>query len=494
MFNLEKFYEKRKEDNLPPGIFITSVGLAELVGKEHRNVTRDILEVHEKLSKVELDHEILPIEYFKDPMVPGRLETIEVKYTPSGDPNFGPHTKTTLSSGGQLNFEQILDNPSYVRGESNFEQHTKITQRIDGQSNFGPISVEPSNQIGGSNFEEILENPLSNGGHLNFEENSQEMQRFKLVSKRFVTMTEYRNGRKELVYGLTERGYITMLAAYSDYVTKKLLDYYFFVRFMKGADAETVLKIHGHILDEVTELLDMKNDLDELKRLGNDIEKQKSLNYEIMERERLYREKYEKERPIDTLKHFANRRAGIKFRKNQSIDFDGIFYASSLDVATLTEKQHLHVIRDIEKIIANILKVNPDEDLSCFHEAVYRTQQKKMVKCYTMDEKGFLLVLCHYYVEFSTLIADFYVDTKDTVIPCLEVLYNTPKEMLEAAYQIYIREGQLNLEIDDLYSSMSDMFWINSGMTRNEYIHNEEIKRDNILKGTRMQFLDNYKK
>lgn len=473
MFNLEKFYEKRKVDNLPPGIFITSVGLAELVGKRPDNVLRDIEEVHEKLLKIQLDHEILPIEYFKDPMVPGRLETIEVKYTPSGDLIYGPisnqggesnfeeHTKTTLSSGGNLNFEEIFENPSYVGG--------------------------------GSNFEEVFENPLNNGGNLNFEEHSQETPRFKLVSKRFVTMTEYRNGRKELVYGLTERGYITMLADYSDYVTKKLLDYYFFVRFMKGANAETVLKLHGHILDEVTELLDMKDDLDELKRLGNDIERIKSLTYEIMERERVYRETYEKERPIDTLKHFANRRAGIKFRKNQSVISDGVFYASSLDIATLTEKQHLHVIRDIEKIIANILKVNPDEDLSCFHEAVYRTQQKKLVKCYTMDEKGFLLVLCHYYVELSTQVADFYVDTKDSVIPCLEVLYNTPKEMLEAAYQIYIREGQLNLEIDELYGSISDMFWLDSGMTRNEYIHNEEIKRDNILKGTRMQFLDNYK-
>lgn len=459
MFNLEKFYEKRKGDNLPPGIFITSVGLAELVGKRPDNVLRDIEEVHEKLLKIELDHEILPIEYFKEPMVPGRLETIEVEYTPLGDPNFGPHTKTTQS----------------------------------GQSNFGPILGKSLNHRGGSNFEEIFENPLNNGGNLNFEEHSQETQRFKLVSKRFVTMSEYRNGRKELVYGLTERGYITMLAAYSDYVTKKLLDYYFFVRFMKGADAETVLKLHGHVLDEVTELLDMKDDLDELKRLGNDLEKQKSLTYEIMERERLYREIYEKERPIDVLKHFANRRAGIKFRKNQSIDSDGVFYASSIDIATLTEKRHDNVVRDIEKIIANVLKVNPDEDLSCFHEAVYRTQQKKMVKCYTMDEKGFLLVLCHYYVELSTQVADFYIDTKDAVIPCLEVLYNTPKEMLEAAYQIYIREGQLNLEIAELYGSMSDMFWLDSGMTRNEYIHNEEIKRDNILKGTRMQFLDNYK-
>ena len=430
MFNLEKFYEKRKEDNLPPGIFITSVGLAELVGKRPDNVLRDIEEVHEKLIKVQLDHKILPIEYFKDPMVPGRLETIEVKYTPSGDLNFGP----------------------------------------------------------------ILENSMNRGGESNFEERSQETQRFKLVSKRFVTMTEFRNGRKELVYGLTERGYITMLAAYSDYVTKKLLDYYFFVKFMKGADAETVLKLHGYVLDEVTELLDMKDDLDELKRLGNDLEKQKSLSYEIMERERLYRETYEKERPIDVLKHLANRRAGTKFRKNQSVISDGIFYASSLDIAALTGKQHLHVIRDIETIMRNVIKVNPDEDLSCFHEAVYRTQQKKIVKCYTMDEKGFLLVLCHYYVELSTQVADFYVDTKDAVIPCLEVLYNTPKEMLEVAYQIYIREGQLNLEIDDLYGSMSDMFWLDSGMTRNEYIHNEEIKRDNILKDTRMQFLDNYKK
>ena len=474
MFNLEKFYEKRKGDNLPPGIFITSVGLAELVGKEVKHVNRDIKEVNEKLCKVELDHDILPIEYFKDPMVPGRLEKIEVKYIPSGGVNLGPN----FNSGGNLNFGPIFENPSNYGGESNF----------------GPILEQSLNERGRSNFEQHTNTTLSEVGHLNFEEHSQETQRFKLVSKRFVKMNYTDSyGRVQECYGLTERGYITMLAAYSDYVTKKLLDYYFFVRFMKGADAETVLKLHGHVLDEVTELLDMKDDLDELKRLGNDLEKQKSLNYEIMERERLYREKYEKERPIDVLKHFANRRAGIKFRKNQSIDSDGIFYASSLDIATLTEKQHLHVIRDIEKIIANVLKINPDEDLSCFHEAVYRTQQKKLVKCYTMDEKGFLLVLCHYYVELSTQVADFYIDTKDSVIPCLEVLYNTPKEMLEAAYQIYIREGQLNLEIDDLYGSMSDMFWINSGMTRNEYIHNEEIKRDNIIKGTRMQFLDNYK-
>ena len=476
MFNLEKFYEKRKGDNLPPGIFITSVGLAELVGKRPDNVFRDIEEVHEKLLKIELDHEILPIDYFKEPMVPGRLETIEVKYTPSGDLNFGPHTKTTRS--GQSNFGPILGKSVNRRGESNFEE----------------IFENPLNNGGQSNFEHRTNTTLSSRGDLNFEENSQETQRFKLVSKRFVKMNYTDSyGRVQECYGLTERGYITMLAAYSDYVTKKLLDYYFFVRFMKGAYAETVLKLHGHVLDEVTELLDMKDDLDELRRLGNDLEKQKSLSYEIMERERLYRETYEKERPIDVLKHFADRRAGIKFRKNQSIESDGVFYASSIDIATLTEKQHLHVIRDIEKIIANVLKVNPDEDLSCFHEAVYRTQQKKMVKCYTMDEKGFLLVLCHYYVELSTQVADFYVDTKDSVIPCLEVLYNTPKEMLEAAYQIYIREGQLNLEIDDLYGSMSDMFWLDSGMTRNEYIHNEEIKRDNILKGTRMQFLDNYK-
>lgn len=474
MFNLEKFYEKRKEDNLPPGIFITSVGLAELVGKEVKHVNRDIKDVNEKLCKVELDYEILPIEYFKDPMVPGRLETIEVKHTPSGDLNFGP----ILEQGGESNFGPILEQSLNRRGDLNYEQHTKTT-------------LSP---VGHLNSEKIFENPLNNGGQSNFEQHSQEMQRFKLVSKRFVKMNYTDSyGRVQECYGLTERGYITMLAAYSDYITKKLLDYYFFVRFMKGADAETVLKLHGHILDEVTELLDMKDDLDELKRLGNDLEKQKSLSYEIMERERLYRETYEKERPIDVLKHFANRRAGIKFRKNQMVDSDGVFYASSLDIATLTEKQHLHVIRDIEKIIANVLKVNSDEDLSCFHEAVYRTQQKKMVKCYTMDEKGFLLVLCHYYVELSTQVADFYIDTKDSVIPCLEVLYNTPKEMLEAAYQIYIREGQLNLEIDELYGSMSDMFWLDSGMTRNEFIHNEEIKRDNILKGTRMQFLDNYK-
>lgn len=65
MFNLEKFYEKRKGDNLPPGIFITSVGLAELVGKEVKHVNRDIKEVNEKLRSVELDHVILPIDYFK---------------------------------------------------------------------------------------------------------------------------------------------------------------------------------------------------------------------------------------------------------------------------------------------------------------------------------------------------------------------------------------------------------------------------------------------
>ena len=474
MFNLEKFYEKRKVDSLPPGIFITSVGLAELVGKRPDNVLRDIEEVHEKLCKVELDYEILPIEYFKDPMVPGRLEKIEVNYTPSGSVNLGPK----FSSGGQLNFGPILENSSNNRGDLNFEG----------------IFENPLNNGGNLNFEQHAKTNLSLGGQSNFEENSQVTQRFKLVSKRFVKMTYTDSyGRVQECYGLTERGYITMLAAYSDYVTKKLLDYYFFVRFMKGADAETVLKLHGHVLDEVTELLDMKDDLDELKRLGNDLEKQKSLTYEIMERERLYRETYEKERPIDVLKHFANRRAGIKFRKNQIVDSDGVFYASSIDIATLTEKRHDNIVRDIEKIIANILKVNPDEDISCFHEAVYRTQQKKLVKCYIMDEKGFLLVLCHYYVELSTQVADFYIDTKDSVIPCLEVLYNTPKEMLEAAYQIYIREGQLNLEIDDLYGSMSDMFWLDSGMTRNEYIHNEEIKRDNILKGTRMQFLDNYK-
>ena len=478
MFNLEKFYEKRKGDNLPPGIFITSVGLAELVGKEVKHVNRDIKDVNEKLCKVELDYEILPIEYFKEPMVPGRLEKIEVKYTPSGDLNFGPHTQTNLSLGGQLNFGPILEQSLNQGRVSNFEGIFENTSNNVGESQFGPHT----------------QTNLSLGGQLNFEENSQETQRFKLVSKRFVKMTYTDSyGRVQECYGLTERGYITMLAAYSDYVTKKLLDYYFFVRFMKGADAETVLKLHGHILDEVTELLDMKDDLDELKRLGNDLEKQRSLTYEIMERERLYRETYEKERPIDVLKHFANRRAGIKFRKNQTVDSDGVFYGSSLDIATLTEKQHNNIVRDIEKIISNILKVNPDEDMSCFHEAVYRTQQKKMVKCYTMDEKGFLLVLCHYYVELSTQVADFYVDTKDAIVPCLEVLYNTPKEMLEAAYQIYIREGQLNLEIDDLYGSMSDMFWLDSGMTRNEYIHNEEIKRDNILKDTRMQFLDNYK-
>ena len=82
---------------------------------------------------------------------------------------------------------------------------------------------------------------------------------------------------------------------------------------------------------------------------------------------------------------------------SQLVNLDNTRTMLSTEIAVLTEKRHDHVIRDIESIIKQLEKDNPDLG-SGFKSTTYLANNGKNERCYELDYEATMIVLTGYNV------------------------------------------------------------------------------------------------
>ena len=292
------------------------------------------------------------------------------------------------------------------------------------------------------NFEGSVSN--KNQRKLNFE-GVEEQQHFKAV------LYKDQSGKETYKFYLSERAYIMMMGYYSDYITLQLYRFYKMVKEfstltpMEMLSAPEIVLTDGLEIANLTILLQRLTDTEggDLTDLYKNTKSQLSEAIEEYERNR------NEINEIDVIKSSVATRTMIDKKDN------GI-YANVDDIVVITGKRPANILRDIDDIIANVRKVDPNETMDCFIKTTKKNSQNKDITTYNMTEEGYVLLMCHYYVSYIWDLAGFYVNTKHTVIPSVYGLINSNISALIDASTIFNRNKEYDFILDSIQGRYPD--------------------------------------
>ena len=289
-----------------------------------------------------------------------------------------------LNNQGRKTFREVAKvGPSLVlpgeKGElAKFEEHTKITQRIDKDN-----SKE--------DYEKI---------NLKYE--------FRIIE----SLYKGEDNTNRSVYQLSPVAFLVLMGRYNDTIVYCLSN--FFYRVMKEFDIslEKLLKTNIDKLDEASELVSLRD--------SGEPEKFKIFEQELNRYRALYG--YTK----NVAEHMSN---------TTLVNKSDFCYATSLQIWKITGKtEHNKITRDIKNIIEKLKKDNFDVDRH-FVENSARLDNGRTVKIYEMDEIGFLTVMGRYYSWVLYDLAKFYISMKDNIEISADGLLSIKEEVLIDAYE-----------------------------------------------------------
>ena len=265
------------------------------------------------------------------------------------------------------------------REVAKFEEHTKITKRINKES---------SKEV----YEKI---------NLKYE--------FRIIE---ISYYDDR-GNRQRAYQLSPVAFLVLMGRYNDTIVYCLAN--FFYRVMKEFDIslEKLLKTDIDKLDEASELVSLRDSGDPNK-------------FKIFEQDLIrYRALYGHTKNV------------AEFMSNTTLVNKSEFcYATSLEIWKITGKtEHNKITRDIKNIIEKLKKDNFDIDKH-FLENTARLDNGRTVKVYEMDEIGFLTIMGKYYSWILYDLAKFYISMKDNIEISSEGLLSIKAEVLLEAYEI----------------------------------------------------------
>lgn len=333
---------------------------------------------------------------------------------------------------GELGFD-----PQNVEGDLTEVIKDYETKKNQRELNFGGVNTS----LGYANDEKLTK---ENQRELNFA-GSDKQQHFKAV------LYKDNKGEERYKFYLSERAYIMMMGYYSDYITLQLYRFYKMVKEfstltpMEMLSAPEIVLTDGLEIANLTILLQRLTDTEggDLTDLYKNTKSQLSEAIEEYERNR------NEINEIDVIKSSVATRTMID-RKDNGV------YANVDDIVVITGKRPANILRDIDDIIANVRKVDPNETMDCFIKTTKKNSQNKDITTYNMTEEGYVLLMCHYYVSYIWDLAGFYVNTKHTVIPSVYGLINSNISALIDASTIFNRNKEYDFILDSIQGRYPD--------------------------------------
>lgn len=119
-------------------------------------------------------------------------------------------------------------------------------------------------------------------------------------------------------------------------------------------------------------------------------------------------------------------------RPGEDIDY----YSDTIYISAMTGKEHFHVLRDIRTILSNLEKggvVNTDV-INRFKESTYLDKSNRRYTMYELDKVAFLTLMGRYYPEVNYKLAEFYVEHRDEVISYNRLTATDDMIVYEALY------------------------------------------------------------
>ena len=276
-----------------------------------------------------------------------------------------------------------------------------------GAINFDPFDLEKN----------LLEQVKSNSIALNF--GGSEFQHFRL--------TTYKDpsGKENVKFELSEKAYLTMMGYYSDYITLQLYRFYARVTHARQVTVQQLARLNHNELEDLSSLLNIVKDI-EGSTDRFETERLKSI---LSDKSEEYSEKYENYLEMDVMLAIAANKTVLR-RRGRDV------YATVDDIVSITQKRSDNIIRDIDTIIKNLLKVDPKIYIKdIYKEEYYTTSKNKEARTYTMSEEGFVVLMCHYNVSLIWMLASFYVEMKKMLVPKVQELLTANAEMVYDAIQ-----------------------------------------------------------
>ena len=263
----------------------------------------------------------------------------------------------------------------------------------------------------------LLEQIKSDQIALNF--GGSEFQHFRL--------TTYKDpsGKENVKFELSEKAYLTMMGYYSDYITLQLYRFYARVTHARQVTVQQLARLNHNELEDLSSLLNIVKDIEG----STDKFETERLKSVLNEKCGEYSEKYENYFEMDVMLAIAANKTVLR-RRGRDV------YATVGDIASITQKRSDNIIRDIDTIIKNLLKVDPKIYIKdIYKEEYYTTSKNKEARTYTMSEEGFVVLMCHYNVSLIWMLASFYVEMKKLLIPKVHDLLAANFDMVYDAIQ-----------------------------------------------------------
>ena len=224
---------------------------------------------------------------------------------------------------------------------------------------------------------------------------------------------------------LSEKAYLTMMGYYSDYITLQLYRFYARVTHARQVTVQQLARLNHNELEDLSSLLNIVKDI-EGSTDRFETERLKSILNEKCEE---YTEKYENYFEMDVMLAIAANKTVLR-RRGRDV------YATVGDIASITQKRSDNIIRDIDTIIKNLLKVDPKIYIKdIYREEYYTTSKNKEARTYSMSEEGFVVLMCHYNVSLIWMLASFYVEMKKLLVPKIHDLLAAKFDMVYDAIE-----------------------------------------------------------
>lgn len=260
---------------------------------------------------------------------------------------------------------------------------------------------------------------------------------------------------------------------YSDYITLQLYRFYARVTHARQVTVQQLARLNHNELEDLSSLLNIVKDI-EGSTDRFETERLKSILNEKCEE---YTEKYENYFEMDVMLAIAANKTVLR-RRGRDV------YATVGDIASITQKRSDHIIRDIDVIIKNLLKVDPKIYIKdIYKEEYYTTSKNKEVRTYSMSEEGFVVLMCHYNVSLIWMLASFYVEMKKILVPKIHDLLAAKFDMVYDAIEYVNACDEFLLQICNVD--------INKGEKYVEHKNKGVIEQLNAFRASREQELLN---
>ena len=145
------------------------------------------------------------------------------------------------------------------------------------------------------------------------------------------------------------------------------------------------------------------------------------------------RRNFERMEGYYSMKHmFDGTNVEMPKRPGENIEY----YSDTIYISAMTGKEHFNVLRDIRSILSNLEKggvVNTDVS-DRFKESTYLDKSNRRSAMYELDKVAFLTLMGRYYPEINYKLAEFYVEHRDEVISYNRLVATDDNIVYEALY------------------------------------------------------------